>query len=76
MKNFKKYCLTIVIFLAGYNLLDFIISTFILRDGYRFSAAVDLAIPVVLALMYQRTRKEEDALDEKVKSAAQNTEEE
>lgn len=75
MKNYKKYCLTIVIFIAVYNLIDFILSTFITRDGYRFSTSLDLVVPIVMAYLYLRTREKEDALIEKVKSADQNTEE-
>ena len=69
--NLKKYLLYAVLFVAVYNLLDFLLSTFMFKSGYHFNISVDLIIPLVLSAMYLHTREKADALYEEMKSADQ-----
>ena len=53
MVKYKKtaFVIFVVIFMALWNLLDFLYSTLITKSGYQFKSTTDLMIPLVLALV-------------------------
>lgn len=52
IKNkYVAFGLFVVLFMVGWNLLDFIWSALITKSPYIFSAGTDLAIPLVAALV-------------------------
>lgn len=52
IKNkYVAFGLFVVLFMVGWNLLDFIWSALITKSPYNFSAGTDLAIPLVSALV-------------------------
>ena len=64
IKNkYAAFILFIIAFLAVWNLLDFLYTTFITRSAYQFAAGTDLAIPLVVAavsgyLLFIRNKSE------------------
>lgn len=51
MKNkYAVYGLFVILFMAFWNLLDFLYSALITHSGYQFGAGSDLLIPLVVAL--------------------------
>ena len=50
MKNkYIAFGLFLILFMALWNLLDYIYATLITHSGYRFGAGTDLLIPLVVA---------------------------
>ena len=45
------FVIFVVIFMALWNLLDFLYSTLISKSGYQFKSTTDLMIPLGLALV-------------------------
>ena len=45
------FVIFVVIFMALWNLLDFLYSTLITKSGYQFKSTTDLMIPLGLALV-------------------------
>ena len=45
------FVIFVVIFMALWNLLDFLYSTFITKSGYQVKTTTDLLIPLTLALL-------------------------
>lgn len=45
------FVIFVVIFMALWNLLDFLYSTFITKAGYQFRTSTDLLIPLGMALV-------------------------
>ncbi len=45
------FVIFVVIFMALWNLLDFLYSTLITKSGYQFRTSTDLMIPLGLALV-------------------------
>jgi len=51
IKNkYAAYILFIIAFLAFWNLLDYLYSTFITGGSYHFTAGSDMGLPVVVAV--------------------------
>jgi len=46
------FVIFVVIFMALWNLLDFLYSTLISKSGYQFKSTTDLMIPLGLALVF------------------------
>lgn len=52
MKNKYVVCvLYVILFVAFWNLLDFLYSTFLTHSGYQLAAGTDLLIPLAAALV-------------------------
>jgi len=45
------FVIFVVIFMALWNLLDFLYSTLITKSGYQFKSTTDLMVPLGLALV-------------------------
>jgi len=57
IKNKKlAFGLFVVLFMAFWNLLDFIWTAVISGSSYHFSSGTDLAIPLILAIVMDRNR--------------------
>lgn len=51
MNKYFGFGLFVVLFLAFWNLLDFLYSTVITGNGYQFGAGADLGLPLVVAIV-------------------------
>lgn len=49
--KYAAFVLFIIAFLAFWNLLDYLYSTFITGGAYRFAAGSDLGLPAVIAVV-------------------------
>ncbi len=52
IKNkYIAFGLFVVLFMAFWNLLDYLYSTFIAKSAYQFGAGIDLGLPIVVAIV-------------------------
>ena len=75
LKGLAKYILYAVIFIAVYNLIDLLLAL-MQNSSYHFDLGTDLLVPLIISALFLRTRQEEDALEEIVKSDARDMDEE